>query len=150
MKPISWGIRMIDIDVSIVVEIVSILAMMALLNVILYKPVRKLLLQREAKISGLQEDIGRFEKNAQQLLDDYDTKLAVARKKGASEKETIKNEGRTEEQRLLSESTKEAEAKKDELLKQVSAEFEAAKKELQAKSEVFAADIAQKLLGRAV
>lgn len=141
---------MIEIDISIVVEIVSVLALMLILNSILYKPIRRMLEEREARLSSIQGDVEKYERNAQQLLDNFNAKLADARLKGQQERDGLKHSGRDEERGIIEASTAEAEAKKQELMAGLSADIDAARKSLAAKADAFAVEIAQKLLGRAV
>lgn len=141
---------MIDIDISLFVEIIAVLILMAILNTILYKPIRKMLEERESKLAGLRGDVERFERNAVQLMDDFQKKLADARKAGVEERERMKNEARETERQLMAESTKGAEAQKQQLMADISSKIEATRKELSEQSGAFAAEMAQKLLGRAL
>jgi len=141
---------MITIDLSFWAELISVLILMVVLNSILFKPVRRQLEKREAKMAAIEADADKFERNAQELVANYEKKLAEARVQGKSELEKLKGEAREEERQLMEAATKEAEAKKSELMSELTGQIEAAKKELQAQSEAFAVEIAQKLLGRAV
>jgi F-type H+-transporting ATPase subunit b len=141
---------MIDLDVSLLVQIISILALMAILNSILYKPIRRVLEEREARMSAIQGDAEKYERNANQLLESFNQKLAEARSAGQAAREKFKQEGRDKERQLIEASTEEAEGTKGQLLQELSAETDAARKELTAKAEAFSVEIAQKLLGRAV
>ena len=141
---------MITLDLSLWIQVISILVLIAILNSIMFKPIRRMLQEREAKMSGIQEDAEKYERNAEQLLENYNVKLADARKRGQAEREKLKEEARSEEHAILEESSKEAAARKEELLAQLGSQIEAARGELKAQSESFAAQIAEKLLGRAV
>ncbi len=141
---------MITIDLSFWAELISVLILMVVLNSILFKPVRRQLEKREAKMAAIEADADKFERNAQELVANYEKKLAEARVQGKSELEKLKGEAREEERQLMEAATKEAEAKKSELMSELTGQIEAAKKELKAQSDAFAVEIAQKLLGRAV
>jgi F-type H+-transporting ATPase subunit b len=116
----------------------------------LYKPIRRLLAERATRMASIQSDVDKYERNAEQLLKDFNTKLAEARSTGQSAMEKLKQEAREEEHKLTEESNKEANAKKEELMAQLTTEIDTARKDLTAKVEAFAADISQKLLGRAI
>ena len=141
---------MITIDLSFWAELISVLILMVVLNSILFKPIRRMLEEREAKMAELQAEAEKYERNAEQLVANYDKKLAEARAEGKSELEKLKGEAREEERQLLEAATKEAETKKSELMAELTGQIEAARKELQAQSDAFAVEVAQKLLGRAV
>ncbi len=141
---------MITIDLSFWAELISVLILMVVLNSILYKPIRRLLKEREAKMAGIQAEAEKYERNAEQLVANYDQKMAEARAEGKNELEKLKGEAREEERQLMEAAQQEAEAKKNQLMSELSGQIDAAKKELEAQSEAFAVEIAQKLLGRAV
>lgn len=141
---------MIDFDYSLFAELIGYLILLVILNAMLYKPIRKLLAERKARLSAIQTDVDKYERNAKGLLEDFDRKLADARSSGQVETEKLKTEAREEERQLSEASNKEAEAKKQELMAALSAEIDVARKDLTAKVESFAMEISQKLLGRAI
>ena len=141
---------MITLDLSLFIQIVLMLFLITVLNSILYKPIREVLKERQARMEGMREEAERYERSASQLLEDFERRLQEARSKGQAEREARKAEARAEERRLIEESTKEAQAKKEELLSGLRQELEAARSELKSQAEAFAVEIAQKLLGRAV
>ena len=141
---------MITIDYSIIAEIIGYLILLVILNAILYKPIRRLLKERASRMSAIQSDVEKYERNAEQLLKDFDMKLAEARASGQGEMEKLKQEAREEEHQLSEASNKEADARKQELMAELTSEIDAARKDLTTKVEAFAIDISQKLLGRAI
>ncbi len=141
---------MITIDASIWFEIIGMLVLMVVLNSLLYKPMRQMLQARESKMASIKEEAERFERNAERLLENFNSRLADARSKGISKREELKAQAREEERSLMDESAKEAAEKKQQLLGDLSSQIEAARNELKAQAEAFAVEIAQKLLGRAV
>ncbi|MGB9711983.1 MAG: hypothetical protein ACP5SG_01925 [Dissulfurimicrobium sp.] len=141
---------MINLDISLWVEVISVLVLMAILNSMLFKPIRRILEERRSKMDAIQADADRFARNAEQILDSFNKKMAEARKSGQSEKERLKGEARKMERELLESSGKEADAAKQRLMAELSAQIDSTRKDLSAKIEMFAAEIAQKLLGRAI
>ncbi len=141
---------MITIDFSIVAELVAVLFMIAILNAILYKPLRNIMKQRKEKMDSIDAEAAKFEDNTKRLIEDFENKMKEARQAGKQEFDKFKAAAKEQEQNLIDESTKEAEARREELMAQLASQIEAAKKDLQAQAEAFAMEIAQKLLGRAV
>jgi F-type H+-transporting ATPase subunit b len=141
---------MIDLDISLWVEVISVLVLMGILNAMLFKPMRRMLEERRAKMDSIQGEAERFTRNAEQMLDSFNKKLAEARKAGQAERERMKVEARKMEHELLESSGKEADETKQRLIADLSVQIASARKELSAKSDMFAAEIAQKLLGRAI
>ncbi len=141
---------MIDIDMSLVASIIAVLALMAVLNSMLYKPVRKILEEREGKMQAIEADAESYARRVDKLVQDFERRMEEARQAGKAEFEKLREEAREEERQLLETAQQEAEKKRTELLSQLASQVEAARKELLAQAEVFASEIAQKLLGRAV
>ncbi len=141
---------MIDIDVSLFMQIILTLLLIFILNKILYKPIRRFLDEREGKMGAMRSEAEKFERNAQQLLENYEQKLAEARRNGQAQREAMKDEARQVEAKLLEESTQEAASRKQELMAELTAQIDAAKKDLMSKAEAFGLEIAQKILGRAL
>lgn len=137
-------------DISLLVQIGAMLLLMVLLNSMLYKPMRQMLKEREDKLSSMRKEVEKFESNASQLLEKFNQKLADARRAGQQQRDALKAEARAEEKNLISAASKESDAKKQQMLAELVADLSAVKENLYAQSEVFAREIAQKLLGRAV
>lgn len=143
-------IQIMVFDVALLVQIAAMLVLMFILNSMLFKPIRQMLEERAAKMSSLQGDVEKYEHNASQLLTSFNEKLAEARRAGQGERERLKTEARTVEKGLIAASSKEADGIKQSMLSDLGTQVEAVRKDLRAKSEGFAAEIAQKLLGRAI
>ena len=141
---------MIDLDYSLFAQLIGYLILLVILNSMLYKPIRKLLAERASRMASIQSDVDKYERNAEQLLKNFDMKLAEARSSGQGAMEKLKQEAREEDHQLSEASNKEADARKQELMAELTSEIDAARKDLTAKVEAFAMDISQKLLGRAI
>ncbi|MBA2848036.1 ATPase [Thermosulfuriphilus ammonigenes] len=141
---------MISLDITLWVQIVKILILTFILNAILIKPILRILREREEHFAGLEQDIQRFTESAEQLLENYNRRLAEARMEAGKKREELKLQAKQEEKSILEAATKEAEARKSELLSQVMKEIEGVRKALREQVEGFAAQIAQKLLGRSI
>jgi F-type H+-transporting ATPase subunit b len=141
---------MLNVDYSILAVIIGFLILMIILNGMLYKPIRQMFEKRESRVSSIQSDVEKYERNAEQLLKDFEMKLAKARSAGQGEMERLKQEAREEEHQISEASSKEADARKQGLMAELASEIDAARKDLKAKVEAFAVDISQKLLGRAI
>ena len=69
---------MITMDITLVIQIVNMIALMFLLNAVLYKPIKKILKERSEKLHGMEEDISDFEKKAALRQSEVDAKMAKA------------------------------------------------------------------------
>jgi F-type H+-transporting ATPase subunit b len=141
---------MVDIDKSLLLQMVNFLFLLWILNIILYRPIRRILAERKQRIDGFIQDIKRLG----QQIEDQKSEIAdltnLARKKGFEEKEALKQEGQKEQERLLAEINAQMEAKISEVKSQIAGDITAARKTLQSQIETFARELATKILGRQV
>ncbi|MDD5451445.1 MAG: ATP synthase F0 subunit B [Desulfovibrionales bacterium] len=141
---------MLDIDITLLIQLANFLALMVILNLILYRPLRKIITERKEKVSGLEREIEGLIKNASQRLEDFKVKMSGAHERGNKEKENLKNEGLGEEKQIISKTRSEAEASKSQMLSQIDQDANKAKEELKGQVSGFASDIAAKILGRSI
>ncbi len=136
-------------DISAVYQMINFLVLLFVLNLVLYKPIRNVLLERKAKIEGMQ--IG-AEKAASDLVageDNYKDGLKQARAEGLKEKETFIEEASKEEKEIIDTINKKAQANLAQIKMQVVDETEQARKALEGEVEAYAKAIGEKILGRA-
>lgn len=136
-------------DISLVYQMINFLVLLFVLNLVLYKPIRNVLLERKAKIEGMQ--LG-AEKAASDLVageDAYKNGLKQARSEGLKEKEAFVEAASQEEKEIIDRINKKAKANLAEIKKQVVEETEQARKTLEGEVEAYAKAIGEKILGRA-
>ena len=136
-------------DISVVYQMINFLVLLFVLNLVLYKPIRNVLLERKAKIEGMQNGA---EKAANDLVageDAYKNGLKQARSEGLKKKEAFVEEASQEEREIIDRINKKAQANLAEIKKQVAEETEQARKALDGEVEVYAKAIGEKILGRA-
>ena len=136
-------------DISLVYQMINFLVLLFVLNLVLYKPIRNVLLERKAKIEGMQNGA---EKAASDLVageDAYKNGLRQARSEGLKEKEAFIEEASKEEKEIIDRINKKAQANLAEIKKQVADETDQARKSLEGEVEAYAKAIGEKILGRA-
>lgn len=141
---------MIDIDVTMPIQILNILFLIVVMNIVLYRPVRKILEERQNKITTLNKDIETFNKNAKLRLEDFDRKLSETRAKAKAEFEGLRSEAQASGSEVIAKVRKEAEDTKAGQFKELDAQFAAAQAELKGQIDTFANEMASKVLGRAL
>ena len=141
---------MIEIDMTMPIQIANILILIVIMNIVLYRPVRKILEERQKKIASLNKDVETFDRNARLRLEDFDQKINEARNKAKAEFDGLRSAAQASGAEIVGKIRKEVEAAKAEQLKEIESQFAAAQKELQGQVESFAGDMASKVLGRAV
>ncbi len=136
-------------DISLVYQMINFLVLLFVLNLVLYKPIRNVLLERKAKIEGMQEGAQKASKDLVAGEDAYKDGLKQARSKGLKEKEAFIEAASQEEKEIIDKINKKAQANLAEIKKQVADETEQARKALEGEVEAYAKAIGEKILGRA-
>ena len=141
---------MINIDVSVIIQIINFIFLIWVLNAILYKPIRSMLLQRKEKVSGLEQGIARFKQDAVEQEDAFAAGIRSARAEGMKEKEALLEAAAVEERKIIGKINEKSQADLAAVREKIAKDAEAVKITLQKEVGVFAAAIGQKILGRAV
>ena len=136
-------------DISLVYQMINFLILLFVLNLVLYKPIRNVLLERKAKIEGMQEGAQKASNDLVAGEDAYKDGLKQARSKGLKEKEIFIEAASQEEKEIIDRINKKAQANLVEIKKQVAEETEQARKTLETEVEAYANAIGEKILGRA-
>ena len=137
-------------DGSAIIQIINFLFLIWILNVLLYKPIRKILIQRKEKIDGLELSIENSDKDASEKDEAFTAGLKEARAKGFKEKEALMQQAMDEEKTIIAEINRKAHEELTEVRDKIKKEAEVARGSLQKEVDSFADQICQKILGRAV
>ena len=121
-----------------------------LLNIILYRPIRNILIQRKEKIDGLEQNIESSTSDLAEKEATYAAGIRDARKKGLMEKDALIQAASDEEKQVLDKINADAQAELNAVKAKVAQEAEAAKEALLKEVDIFANEIGKKILGRAV
>lgn len=141
---------MINIDYSLLIQIANFLLLLFLLNIILYRPVRKILGKRTDEINSFQTMIDDFKNRSNQFGRDLDDNKMGARKEGIAEKENFKKQGLEEERRMLQEAITSSEEKIHEAKKEMELKIVDVRQSLEDEVALFSKDLAEKILGRSI
>jgi F-type H+-transporting ATPase subunit b len=140
---------MVSVDGSLLIQIINFLFLLFVLNLILFKPIRKVLLERKEKIQGLEQGISSLETQAGDQDQAYKDGLKEARANGLKEKETFVEQASQEEKEIIERINKTAQSNLAKIRTQVIEETEKARVALEAEVELFSKAIGEKILGRA-
>ena len=141
---------MITIDLTMPIQIANMLILIVIMNIVLYRPIRTILAEREKRISGLEKDVDEFNKNAKLRLEEFDAKLNDARTKAKAELVSVRGEAQAVGAEKRAGIRKEADGKKAEGIAQIEAQIATAGGELKGQVAGFATEMAAKIMGRAV
>ncbi len=140
---------MVDINWTVIPQIANFLILIFILNIVCYKPIRKILLERKAKIDGLQQDIESSVQDADEKDHSFGQGIKEARTKGQKEKEALMQVALEEEKAIVAKINDQARQDLAEVKAKIAKDTEAVKSALEKEVDTFADAIAQKILGRA-
>ncbi|MFZ5774104.1 MAG: hypothetical protein ACOY3Z_01270 [Thermodesulfobacteriota bacterium] len=141
---------MITIDLTMPIHIVNMLLLIVILNAVLYRPIRSIIEERRKKITGLEEGIEQFKKNATLRGEEFEQKMKDARIKAKAEYDAARSAALVASNEKLAAIRKEADTAKGAQLSEIEKQFAAARTELRGQIDGFAGEMASKVLGRAL
>jgi len=141
---------MIKVDGSLFIQIVNFLFLIWIMNVILYKPIRNVLIRRKEKMGGLEQNIVSAVNDAKEKEESFANGIKEARSRGMKKKDALIQEATQEEKRIVEEINKKAQANMTEIREKISKEAEGVQASLQKEIDSFAQAIGEKILGRAI
>lgn len=137
-------------DWTLFVQMGNFILLIFILNAILYKPIRQILIERKNKIQGYKEGIDTLQQDASESEKSFQAKISEARQQGVREKENLKQAGQDEEKQITDEINRKAQAELEAVRAQIVKDAEDARRGLEKEIEVFSGTIFEKILGRAV
>jgi F-type H+-transporting ATPase subunit b len=141
---------MLDINVSLFIQIANFLILLFLLNRFLYRPIRQILIEREGEMDSLQETIDDYEGQSGEQERSIEESKVLARKEGYQEKENYKAEGLEEEQSIIQGAVASAENKLGQAKVDMENVVTETRRALEEQITVFSRELAEKILGRTV
>ena len=141
---------MLDINVTLLIQIVNFLVFLTLMNIVLYRPIRRILAERQAHIDAQRAGIDEADGAAAKAVRDFEDGLREARMKGRYKVDELKEAGREFERDLLQKASDAAAEEVNRVKASVAKEIDAARAELQKQVKVFSTEMAQRILGRSL
>ncbi len=145
----SGGVTVIP-DWSVFIQIANFIFLIWVLNLILYRPIRNVLIQRKQKLSGLEESIESFSRDLEEKEEAFDAGIKEARARGRSEKEVLLAAAAEEEKNMITKIHEKAQADLSEVRDKIVKDAEEVRKSLLLEIDAFAQSISEKILGRKV
>jgi F-type H+-transporting ATPase subunit b len=139
---------MIDLDWTLLAQIVNFLVLVFLLNIVLYRPIRNSLKERQARLAAHEAEISGLTDKGAGIGEEIKESLAAAKRQGLNQKEAMRQEGAQAEASLLEAVKKEVDARWAKVEKKIKDDMAKARKSLKAEAQSFAQALAAKILGR--
>jgi F-type H+-transporting ATPase subunit b len=139
---------MIDLDWTLIAQIINVLALVFILNLLLYRPIRNSLRDRQARLAAGETEVSQLSEQSQGITGEIQENMAAARRQGQSEKEALRQAGAQSETSLLEQVKKEVELEWSRVEQKIKDDMGRARETLKAQAQSFAQSMASKILGR--
>jgi len=141
---------MINPDITLIIQMVNFLILLFVLNLILFRPIRNIIKERNQIIQNFNTDINSLTDEAQDSMERFEQKVLEAKKEGMSRVQDKKGEGEEAEAELIAVTNEEVQAKIQEARQKVASDIQEARTQLQAQVQAFSVAVTEKVLGRSI
>ena len=141
---------MINPDITLIIQMVNFLVLLFVLNLILFRPIRNIIKQRNQIIQNFNSEITSLTDEAQNSMDRFEQKVLEAKKEGMVRVQGMKGEGEQAEAELIAATNTEVQAKIQEARQKVRSDVQEARTQLQAQVQAFSVAVTEKVLGRSI
>jgi len=140
----------INIDLAILIQLVNFLVLMLVLNIFLYKPIRKVLAERQGRIAEARSRAEGVDQDVQGKMAEYEARLKAMKSGAADERGALIKEAQAEETAILEAARREATETVSAIKARVAKESADARVLLQEQAKALSVDICEKVLGRSL
>ncbi|MGV8073642.1 MAG: ATP synthase F0 subunit B [Syntrophobacteraceae bacterium] len=141
---------MIDINLTLFIQMANFLVLLALMNLVLYKPIRRIVAQRKQLFIEQQEAVDKAQAEVVAVEQEFNGKILEARKLGRQRIQEFKATAYEQEKDLVQEAGKEAAKQLQDMRSAIQGDLAAARDQLKKQVKIFSTELAQKILGRTV
>ena len=139
---------MISINVTFFIQMANFLILLFLMNLFLYRPIRRIVAQRNQFIAEQREGIDHAESESLAAMEKFNTSIQEARKQGRERIGEIKTAAYEEEKGMLQTAAEQAAKQVQVSRMMVQSDIRKARGELRVQINAFSVELAQKILGR--
>lgn len=135
-------------DQSCIWQIINFLVLIWALNIILYRPMRRIVAKRQEHMAGLDKNIEQSKKELNEKENAYAGAIKEAKAGGLKDKNALLEAGAAEEKNIIESINQKAQQALADNKARIAQDVKKAAADLQKEVESFAADIGRKILGR--
>jgi len=140
----------INLNATLLIQLANFLLLMYLLNRILFRPMLRVLAERQERTEGRRKKATQLEADAQAVWEDYQRRIQDAKADADRVRTQLIRQGETQRDKALEAASAEAEKAVAQVRARVRAEADDARKALKAEADRLAAAVAERILGRTV
>lgn len=141
---------MINLNIAFILQIVNVLALLAILHFLLFKPVRKIMADRQSEIDGDSGKASSLDREVQEKVALYEARLKEVKARASEEKGNLIKQARQEEASVLEKARAEANDMLSTIKNKVAKEAADAKALLKEQARSLSREITEKVLGRSL
>ncbi|HOF04396.1 MAG TPA: ATP synthase F0 subunit B [Syntrophales bacterium] len=141
---------MVDINLTLFIQMANFLVLIVILNYLLYKPILSILDKRKERLDESENEIKRLNLSVEQKAAEYEEKLRQAKQAALDKKGEILKEAADSAKAIIDEKRGKIPAMLAEFQGRVAKEVDGARQILKSQSEKISAEIAEKVLGRSL
>ena len=141
-------VALININETLIFQVISFLVFLFIINRIMFRPLRKVMNERETYIDNVQKDIVAAETRFEDLTRQIKAQENAVRNEAFKQKDRLEAAGSQQADEIMASTRKEINALRVEAQKEVGARITAARKDVQKESEDLAKHIIEKVLHR--
>lgn len=133
---------------SILIQIINFLVLLFLLNIIVYKPIRRMLDKRKEEMNSSSQNIDEWKRKIEKYSAEIEENIDSTRKQGLKERIGFRNNGLATEKELLQEAYSQVEDAIGKAKNEIKEKISTARISLQHEMESFSNELVEKILGR--
>ena len=142
------NVALISINETLIFQVISFLIFLFIINRIMFRPLRKVMNERETYIESVQKDIVAAENQFESLTHQIQAQENAVRDEAFKQKEQLEATGSQQAAEIMASTRQEINALRAEAQKEVDAQISAARKHVQKESEGLAKHIIETVLYR--
>lgn len=139
---------MISINVTFFIQMANVLVLVFLMNLFLYRPIRRFVAQRNKFVAEQREAIEGAESETAAAIQQFDAGIVEARKQGRERIQEIKAAAYEQEKAMLQAALDQAGKQVQVTRMTIQSDVRKAREQLTTQIEAFSVELAQKILGR--
>ena len=143
-------IALISINETLIFQVIFFLIFLLIMNRILFRPLRRIMAEREDYVENIQKDIMRAQNQINDLTGQIKKQEKAVRNEAFAQKAKLETSGNQQAAKILSSARKEINAMKEEARKDIDGQISTARKHIQKESEDLAIKIIETVLHRSL
>lgn len=141
---------MIDLNFTLIIQLVVVLILMVILSQMAFKPFLRLIYARREWINDMEKKTRELKQRLEEMMEKYQEAMAMAQAQGTAIREEIRKESLQKEMEILQQAREEANILLQEMKAKIAQETEFAKFQLQDRAKELSRNIVERVLGRSL